>query len=282
MIKAVLAVERGELPPSLHYERANPRIDFETSPFYVNERLREWEGEGGVRRAGVSSFGIGGTNAHVVLEQWSEATRAATGAAESVTQVHTKKATTEAAAEAAATEAAAMTHAESVTTKTELTTESASESSEPVLLPLSARTPSALTRAAALLAEHLRQDTTTPLGDVSFTLRAGRRHFPERRAIVCASRAEAVALLDEAASAAAPAARRAGTRARRVAFLFSGQGAQYRGMGRGLYTQGGVFTTEMNRCFQLLGEEAGTELRDALYGETHDSESEAAAAQSLR
>ncbi|WP_420127386.1 beta-ketoacyl synthase N-terminal-like domain-containing protein [Longimicrobium sp.] len=70
LIKAVLVVERGEIPPSLHYAAPNPQIDFAASPFFVNTELRPWRGEGGApRRAGVSSFGIGGTNAHVVLEQ---------------------------------------------------------------------------------------------------------------------------------------------------------------------------------------------------------------------
>ncbi|HEX6202655.1 MAG TPA: polyketide synthase, partial [Thermoanaerobaculia bacterium] len=69
LIKATLALEHGELPPSLHFERPNPRIDLEDGPFYVNDRLRAWERRGGPRRAGVSSFGIGGTNAHVVLEE---------------------------------------------------------------------------------------------------------------------------------------------------------------------------------------------------------------------
>ncbi|HST63063.1 MAG TPA: type I polyketide synthase, partial [Longimicrobium sp.] len=70
LIKATLAVERGEIPPSLHYAGPNPQIDFASSPFFVNTRLRPWTGaDGALRRAGVSSFGIGGTNAHVVLEQ---------------------------------------------------------------------------------------------------------------------------------------------------------------------------------------------------------------------
>ncbi|WP_238122263.1 MULTISPECIES: type I polyketide synthase [unclassified Xanthobacter] len=68
-IKAVLAVRQGQLPPSLHYEQPNPRIDFAASPFYVNTHLRTWESGGQARRAGVSSFGIGGTNAHVILEE---------------------------------------------------------------------------------------------------------------------------------------------------------------------------------------------------------------------
>ncbi len=69
LIKAVLALEHKLLPPSLHFEQPNPSFDFANSPFYVAARLREWHVERGPRRAGVSSFGIGGTNAHVVLEE---------------------------------------------------------------------------------------------------------------------------------------------------------------------------------------------------------------------
>ncbi|MES1243434.1 MAG: amino acid adenylation domain-containing protein [Acidobacteriota bacterium] len=68
LIKTVLALEHRELPPSLHYTAPNPRIDFAGSPFYVNAALAPWESDG-PRRAGVSSCGIGGTNAHVVLEE---------------------------------------------------------------------------------------------------------------------------------------------------------------------------------------------------------------------
>ena len=69
-IKAVLAVENGELPPTVHFTAPNPRIDFASSPFFVSGELKKWETEGGApRRAGVSSFGIGGTNAHVILEE---------------------------------------------------------------------------------------------------------------------------------------------------------------------------------------------------------------------
>jgi len=70
LIKAALALERREIPPSLHFRRANPNIDFAGSAFYVNAELREWpRNGGGPRRAGVSSFGIGGTNAHAILEE---------------------------------------------------------------------------------------------------------------------------------------------------------------------------------------------------------------------
>jgi acyl transferase domain-containing protein/NAD(P)-dependent dehydrogenase (short-subunit alcohol dehydrogenase family)/SAM-dependent methyltransferase/CTP:molybdopterin cytidylyltransferase MocA len=69
LIKAVLAVGTGRIPASLHYRRPNPRIDFDRTPFYVNSSTIGWPPGEGPRRAGVSSFGIGGTNAHVVLQQ---------------------------------------------------------------------------------------------------------------------------------------------------------------------------------------------------------------------
>jgi acyl transferase domain-containing protein/acyl carrier protein len=69
LIKTVLALKHKEIPPSVHFEKPNPNIDFENSPFYVNTRLSEWKADTFPRRAGVSSFGVGGTNAHVILEE---------------------------------------------------------------------------------------------------------------------------------------------------------------------------------------------------------------------
>lgn len=69
LIKTVLALKHKKIPPSLHFTSPNAEIDFANSPFYVNTQLAEWQSNGTPRRAGVSSFGIGGTNAHVVLEE---------------------------------------------------------------------------------------------------------------------------------------------------------------------------------------------------------------------
>ena len=70
LLKTVLALEHGELPPSLNFERPNRQIDFAHSPFFVNTELRPWRpSPDRVRRAGVSSFGVGGTNAHVIVEE---------------------------------------------------------------------------------------------------------------------------------------------------------------------------------------------------------------------
>ncbi len=70
LIKTVLALQHKMLPPSLHFETPSPKIDFANSPFYVNTTLTEWKTNNKTpRRAGVSSFGMGGTNAHVILEE---------------------------------------------------------------------------------------------------------------------------------------------------------------------------------------------------------------------
>ncbi|MBN7135745.1 hypothetical protein A7A76_13535 [Lysobacter enzymogenes] len=67
-IKAALAVERGVIPPLLHFQQANPRIKFDATPFFVNTQAQPWL-QKGPRRAAVNSLGVGGTNAFVVLEQ---------------------------------------------------------------------------------------------------------------------------------------------------------------------------------------------------------------------
>ncbi|HXI70249.1 MAG TPA: condensation domain-containing protein, partial [Verrucomicrobiae bacterium] len=69
LIKTALALHRKKIPPSLHFESSNPAIAFTDSPFFVNGKLTDWTNGAMPRRAGVSSFGIGGTNAHVVLEE---------------------------------------------------------------------------------------------------------------------------------------------------------------------------------------------------------------------
>ncbi|KZN34710.1 hypothetical protein N480_20725 [Pseudoalteromonas luteoviolacea S2607] len=69
LIKAVQALRHKTLPPSLHSSPLNSKIDFANSPFYVNTELKSWQSDS-VRRAAVSSLGMGGTNAHVILEEY--------------------------------------------------------------------------------------------------------------------------------------------------------------------------------------------------------------------
>lgn len=75
LLKAVLAVRHGQIPPTLFCETPNPRFDFARSPFYPVTRLTTWAPDG-ARVAGVSSFGLGGTNAHVIVSRPDPAWRA--------------------------------------------------------------------------------------------------------------------------------------------------------------------------------------------------------------
>ncbi len=69
VIKTALSLEHEQIPPSLNYEKPNPLIDFENSPFYVNDKLVDWKRSDTPRVAGVSTFGVGGTNAHIVMQE---------------------------------------------------------------------------------------------------------------------------------------------------------------------------------------------------------------------
>lgn len=69
LIKAVLALQHREIPPTLHFESPNPAIDLAAGPFSINTRTLPWKPRGSPLRAGVSAFGFGGTNAHIIVEE---------------------------------------------------------------------------------------------------------------------------------------------------------------------------------------------------------------------
>jgi acyl transferase domain-containing protein/acyl carrier protein len=216
LIKAVLALEHRALPPSLHFSSPNPRIDFEGSPFRVNAVLTDWPRVGDVpRRAGVSSFGIGGTNAHVVLE---EAPPPSPTAPSRPVQVFT----------------------------------------------LSAKSGDALERAGAALAGHLAEHPELAPADAAHTLHRGRVTFPHRRIVVAASLEEAARALRDGDPRRVLSRVEAG-KDRPVAFLFSGQGSQYVGMGRGLYESEPLFREIVDQCAATLAPALGLDLRAVLY-----------------
>jgi acyl transferase domain-containing protein/acyl carrier protein len=254
LIKAVLAVEEGRIPPSLHFRSPNPKIDFASSPFFVCDRLSAWPALGGLRRAGVSSFGIGGTNAHVVIEQAPAAPEPSPAGRH---QLLTLSARTPSALEAA--------------------TDSLADALERIGGSRGAEA----APADAALADAALADAA--LADAAYTLGAGRRHFAHRRCVVASTAAEASRLLRSRE------ARRVRTRfseskSPAVVFLFPGQGAQYVNMGRSLYEAGarggessefGEFRGWLDRCCELLLPELGLDLRGVLYPEA-GGEAEAA------
>ena len=206
LIKAVLALRNRALPPSLHFEQPNPNIDFANSPFFVVDRLVPWRNGSGPRRAAVSSFGVGGTNAHVVLEE----------APQRVPSKRTR---------------------------------------EFEVLPLSAKTESALERKIVELTDALRANPQLELADVAYTLQLGRQPFAYRRAVVAMECGGIAAAFKAAAPAAA-------ARRTPVAFLFPGQGSQHAGMGRSLYESEPTFRKYVDECRQRGGFDLRHDTRD--------------------
>ncbi|HSL82849.1 MAG TPA: beta-ketoacyl synthase N-terminal-like domain-containing protein [Thermoanaerobaculia bacterium] len=225
LIKAALALEREEIPPTLHFERPNPEIDFAASPFRVAAERTAWprngsqhggNGSGAApRRAGVSSLGMGGTNVHVVLEEAP-------------------------------------------------VREPSGPSREHQLLVLSARSEAALERASEHLADHLEAAPETSLADAAFTLKVGRKTLEHRRFVVCRTATEAVATLrGEGPGRAFTGFREAGRR--EVAFLLPGIGAHQPGMARGLYETEPAFRDALDRCAALLEPRLGLDVRRLIY-----------------
>jgi acyl transferase domain-containing protein/acyl carrier protein len=213
LIKASLSLEHGLIPASLNFEKPNPQIDFNDSPFYVNASLAEWKTDGAPRRAGVSSFGIGGTNAHAVLQ---EAPARAASVVERPAQ----------------------------------------------LLLLSARSATALDAVASNLAAHIESHPDIELGDVAHTLQIGRKRFDHRRAVLCHDTIDAVAALRKGGAKSASGTDTSGNPT--VAFMFSGQGSQYAGMGRDLYDVEPTFREELDRCAEGLKQHLGSDIRDLI------------------
>jgi amino acid adenylation domain-containing protein len=240
LIKAVLAVERGVIPPTLHFIRPNPQLDLAASPFYVNAQPASWEPGAAPRRAGVSSFGIGGTNAHLVLEEAPDAAASADRAAD--------------AADGAAERDAA---------------------GRPHLVVLSATVAASLEAATAELGAHLEGHPGLDLADVAHTLQVGRAVFAHRRALVARDAAEAAAAL-RSLDPRRVLSRVQEPVNRPLAFLFPGQGAQHPGMGGELYGVAPVFRRQVNRSAELLSPVLGLDLRQVLWPAGGDAEAAAA------
>jgi acyl transferase domain-containing protein/acyl carrier protein len=249
LIKTVLALKHKQIPPSLHFEQPNPQIDFANSPFFVNTKLTEWRSKSIPRRAGVSSFGIGGTNAHVILE-------------EAPITVHSDQlpVTSRGARPFAPTAHGVL-----------------SPQTDCQLLVISAKTESALETATDNLAQHLGKHPEVDLADVAYTLKVGRREFDYRRIAIASNIEDTINVLTSRDP------QRVFTRIQEakegaIAFLFPGQGTQYVNMGRELYQNESVFREWIDRSAKLLESYLKLDLRSLLF----PSESEIEAAEKLK
>jgi acyl transferase domain-containing protein/surfactin synthase thioesterase subunit/acyl carrier protein len=224
LMKAVLSLQHGAMPPHLHFTEPNPRIPWDDWPIRVPTELTPWHATQKI--AGVSAFGMSGTNVHVIVEQ---APEAATGAI------------------------AAPPH----------------PSRPQHVLTLSAQDQETLHDLAQAYLTHLQtpaEDRT--LADMCFTAATGRSHFQHRLAVVADSPEavchELTGFLDHGHSGRLF-TDQAGRKPPKIAFLFTGQGAQYAGMGRHLYETQPTFRFWLERCADILDTYLDKPLLDVLW-----------------
>jgi amino acid adenylation domain-containing protein len=226
LIKAALALHEQQIPRTLHFAQANPHINFDNTPFYVTATNQAWPRTTTPRRAAISSFGVGGTNAHLVIE-------------EAPMTAHTIK-----------------DH----------------NPEAPVLLPISAKSESALQARAQQLAQFLSLHPNTSLQSLGYTLASSRAAMPVRATVAARTTVQALAALQTPLKI-----KQAGA-APQIVFLFPGQGSQHLGMAGNLYAQSDVFKDALERCLSVVKAELGTDLLPYLI---NDGPSDSAQAQEL-
>ncbi len=258
-IKAVLALKHRKLPPNLHFKAPNPKLRLEGSPFYVVAEPTEWKldplsaAHGVGRRAGVSSFGIGGTNAHVVLEEWDDANY-------KLQNTNNKQITNSKLQASNSDPQPPLLSADAHTSDMSYSSDTFPSSHR--LLLLSAQTQPALDKMNENLAEFLKENPAVNLTDTAYTLQVGRRSMPFRRTELCASVEEAIEKLS------GPGKKTQSFFVKEenppVFFVFTGIGSQYVNMGLDLYRGEPLFREEMERCFEIL-KNLGLDLKEVLY-----------------
>ncbi len=230
LLKVVLALYYHEIPPSLNFIQPNPMIDFPGLRLKVVTQLTPWPQRDRHPHAGVSSFGFGGANAHVILE-------AAPVTAAPLDSLQAEKSAT-------------------------------LMPPELHLFTFSAKTPQALTEYAGRFAEFLQANPALDLNNVCYTVNQRRSQFQHRLAVVAQDGpglAEILAALHTGKTAANVVRGLVRRSQPKVAFLFTGQGSQYVGMGSALYQTQPVFRAVIERCAAVFQQETGESLLALLY-----------------
>ncbi|MDP4174896.1 MAG: SDR family NAD(P)-dependent oxidoreductase [Bacteroidota bacterium] len=228
-MKTVLSLYHSKIPPSINFKNYNTKIDFHSSPFYVAKDLSEWKNNSNApRRAAVSSFGIGGTNAHVILEEAPKK--------ESKIKI--------------------------------LESRETSSSQHSHLLTLSAKSTNALKEQKEKLYEYIKNHQNSSeldLEDVAFTLQTGRKEYNLRHAFVARSFQEALDILRLGDVKSAFSGKVSNDTVNpQIAFMFTGQGSQYAAMGRGIYENEKTYSQIVDYCSEYLKPLLSIDLRDVL------------------
>jgi acyl transferase domain-containing protein/NADPH:quinone reductase-like Zn-dependent oxidoreductase/acyl carrier protein len=234
LIKTVMALQEGWLPRTLHVGEPTPHVDWSTGEIKLLTEPEPWPDRERPRRAGVSSFGISGTNAHAILEE-------------------------------------APVPAESEPPSGDGTAD------EPVLLPflISAKSEEGLKGQAQKLHAHLAQNPQVGQLDLAFSLATARAQMDRRAVVVGSTREDAMGALEMLGAGAPGGSVILGAPgAGKVAFQFTGQGAQRPGMGGDLYRRFPVFASALDAACAELDSQLGRSLKELMFaaGDTPEAE----------
>ncbi|MCB0117754.1 MAG: AMP-binding protein, partial [Anaerolineales bacterium] len=230
LIKSVLALQNEAIPPHLHLKEVNPYLSLEDSRLEIGTYLRPWKRREEPRFTGISSFGFGGTNAHIIISDAPKVTLS--DSEESILQ----------------------TRGDHLERPRHIFT-------------LSARSEKALLDLAQLTSGHL-LNTQHSLADISHTANTTRSHFDYRLALQAGTNEELKNHIDAFTND--PALTPINRTKPKVAFLFTGQGAQYPGMGRQLYETQPVFHAALDECAKILDPILDCPLFEILFSEKDD------------
>lgn len=265
LIKVVLALQEDVIPASLNYAGPNPYIQFDKAHLQVIPEATAWPRYTGQAVAGVSGFGFGGTNAHVVVREYTGPASTEDVEAASI-DLDNENTTIEAEAERMLAEAAASVGLAEASDAVEV-------AETAVLLAVSASMPSRRRRAAEDLANWLETEegSRTPLADVARTL-AKRNHGRSRAVVIAKNRAEAVTgLRAVAAGKPAPGVLTADAPAAKgPVWVFSGYGSQHRKMAKQLYIENSVFRAAVDEVDALIEDEAGYSMKEKFLDDSLD------------
>ncbi|WUI04265.1 SDR family NAD(P)-dependent oxidoreductase [Spirillospora sp. NBC_00431] len=236
VIKMIMAMRAGVLPASLHLDEPTPRVDWSRGGAALLSEAAPWPETGRPRRAGVSSFGISGTNAHVIIEQAAPA------------DDPSPDGTSDGDVDTAAV---------------------------PTPWLLSAKTEEALRAQAARLAEHVTADPGLRTADIGHWLARNRAALEHRAAVVATGRdghLRGLRALARGETAPGLVLGTAGAGTGGTAFLFTGQGSQYPGMGRELYAAFPAFARALDEVADHLDTHLDVPLRTVMFAAQGTSE----------
>ncbi|KQU73850.1 MULTISPECIES: type I polyketide synthase [unclassified Rhizobacter] len=271
LIKLVLSLQRQQIPAHLHFKTPSPHIAWGDQPLKVPTALMPWEAIGGRRIAGVSSFGFSGTNAHVVVEEAPsppvrpEPVEGPARMAPGLRQAQPERSAAQPQWSAAQPERNAAQPDPS-------TGSGRTEGGAVHLFIVSARDEASLADTARRFATSLAGRPDSELPDLCYTAAVSRAGFAQRATVLARSVAELcerlLALADGREADGVQTARVTRRDPARIAFLFTGQGAQYAGMARALYAQQPVFRAALDECAQALIGVLPRPLLDVIFDDT--------------